>query len=139
MQSDSRIAHSEVHPELASESVSDTDQEVQGSERQHDVLRLQAHMIPSIRASFSAALDDLDAALGQLRRNGLLAQPWLGDETSSEVAAHYTRRAMEAPDSSYRSLQQYRAELGRVHDTLQRMEDHYLGTDQVAADQYRRT
>ena len=55
------------------------------------------------------------------------------------MAAHYTRRAMEAPDSSYRSLQQYRAELSHVHDTLQRMEDQYLGTDQVAADRYRRT
>ena len=109
------------------------------SERQHDVLRLQDHMIPSLRASFGAALDELDAALGQLRRNGFLAQPWLGDETSTEVAAHYTRRAMEAPDSSYRSLQQYRAELGRVHDTLQRMEDQYRGADQRAADRHRRT
>ena len=54
------------------------------------------------------------------------------------MAAHYTRRAMEAPDSSYRSLQQYRAELSRVHDTLQRMEDQYLGADQDAADRYRR-
>jgi hypothetical protein len=71
-------------------------------------------------------------------RNGFLAQPWLGDETSGEVAAHYTRRAMEAPDSSYRSLQQYRAELSRVHDTLQRMEDQYLGADQDAADRHRR-
>jgi hypothetical protein len=119
--------------------VSGIDREVQVSERQHDVLRLQPHMIASLRATFSAALDELDAALGQLRRNGFLAQPWLGDETSSEVAAHYTRRAMEAPDSSYRSLQQYRAELSHVHDTLQRMEEQYRGTDQDAADRYRRT
>jgi len=109
------------------------------SERQHDVLRLQPHMIATLRATFSAALDELDAALGQLRRNGFLAQPWLGDEASGEVAAHYTRRAMEAPDSSYRSLQQYRAELSHVHDTLQRMEEQYRGADQGAADRYRRT
>ena len=55
------------------------------------------------------------------------------------MAAHYTRRAMEAPDSSYRSLQQYRAELSRVHDTLQRMEDQYRGADHTAADRYRRS
>ena len=45
---------------------------------------------------------------------------------------------MEAPDSSYQSLQQYRAELSRVHDTLQRMEDQYRSTDRDAADRYRR-
>jgi hypothetical protein len=96
-------------------------------------------MVPSLRASFSAALDQLDVALGQLRRNGLLAQPWLGDETSSEVAAHYTKRAMEAPDSSYQALQRYRAELARVHDTLQHMEEQYRSADHAAADRYRRT
>ena len=68
-----------------------------------------------------------------------MPQPWLGDETSSEVATHYTRRAMDAPDSSYRSLQQYRAELSHVHDTLQRMEEQYLGADRGAADGSRRT
>ena len=46
-----------------------------------------------------------------LSRSGYLPGPWLGDEASSEVAAHYTRRAMEASDSSYQALQQYRAEL----------------------------
>jgi hypothetical protein len=107
-------------------------------ERQQAVLHLQPDMIPTLRASFAAALDQLDEALGRLRRSGMLAHPWLGDEASSEVAAHYTRRAMEAPDSSYRSLQQYRAELSRVHDTLQRMEDQYRSTDRDAADRHRR-
>ena len=55
------------------------------------------------------------------------------------MAAHYTRRAMEAPDSSYQALQQYRAELACVHDTLQRMEDHYRRNEQAAADRHRRT
>jgi hypothetical protein len=108
------------------------------TERQQAVLHLQPDMIPMLRASFAAALDQLDEALGQLRRSGMLAHPWLGDEASSEVAAHYTRRAMEAPDSSYQSLQQYRAELNRVHDTLQRMEDQYRSTDRDTADRYRR-
>jgi len=108
-------------------------------ERQQAVLQLQPHMVPSLRATFSAALDQLDDALGHLRRSGVIAQPWLGDEISSEVAAHYTRRAMEAPDSSYQALQQYRAELACVHDTLQRMEDQYLHTDQATADRLRRS
>ena len=105
-------------------------------ERQQAVLHLQPDMIPTVRASFAAALDQLDEALGRLRRSGMLAHPWLGDEASSEVAAHYTRRAMEASDSSYQSLQQYRAELSCVHDTLQRMEDQYRRTDRDAADRH---
>ena len=107
--------------------------------RQQEILRVQPHMIPGT----ARRLRDRDRPARRralnLRRSGYLPQPWLGDETSSEVAAHYTRRAMEAPDSSYRSLQQYRAELSHVHDTLQRMEEQYLGADQGAADRYRRT
>ena len=106
-------------------------------ERQRAVLRLQLDMVPDLRVTFSAALDQLDDALAHLRRSGVLLRPWLGDEVSSEVAAHYTRRAMEAPDSSYQALQQYRAELAQVHDTLQRMEDQYLRTEEVA--RFRRT
>ena len=55
------------------------------------------------------------------------------------MAAHYTRRAMEQPDSSYRALLEYEAELTRVRDTLQRMEDHYRRNEQAAADRHRRT
>ena len=96
-------------------------------------------MIPGLRAAFAAASINSTWRSADSAGAAILPQPWLGDETSGEVAAHYTRRAMEAPDSSYRSLQQYRAELSRVHDTLQRMEDQYLGADQGAADRYRRT
>jgi hypothetical protein len=46
---------------------------------------------------------------------------------------------MEQPDSSYRALLEYEAELTRVRDTLQRMEDQYLHTDQASADRLRRT
>jgi len=95
--------------------------------------------IPTVRAAFADALDQLDVALLRLGRAGYLPGPWLGDEISSEVAAHYTRRAMEAPDSSYQALQQYRAELARVHDILQRMEDHYLRTEDAADARFRRT
>jgi hypothetical protein len=99
------------------------------SERQQDVLQLQPHMIPALRHAFGTALDQLDSAIGQLRRSGNLSEPWLGDEASSETAAHYARRAMGATDSSFASLQLYRSELNRVHDTLQQMEDHYRRTE----------
>jgi hypothetical protein len=94
---------------------------------------------PLYGATVSAALDQLDDALGHLRRSGVLAHPWLGDEISSDVAAHDTRPAMEQPDSSYRALLEYEAELTRVRDTLQRVEDHDRRTDQTAASLLRRT
>jgi hypothetical protein len=98
-------------------------------EHQTSVLRLQPHMIPALRAAFSSAVNQVEAALVNLGRAGHLPTPWLGDEVSEEVAAHYTHRAMDAPDSSFKSLQQYRAELARIHDALQRMEDDYRRTE----------
>ncbi len=94
-------------------------------DRPRDVMRREAHAIPALRDAFSTALDQIDAALGELRRAGNISAPWLGDETSHTVAAHYNRRAMTDPDSSYRSLEQYRNELLRIHDTLQQMEEAY--------------
>ena len=86
-------------------------------------------MIPRVRAAFSTALDQVNRTIVDLNRSGYLPEPWLGDEASNEVAAHYTRRAMDAPDSSYQALVAYHAELRRIHDTLQQMEDHYLRTE----------
>ena len=94
-------------------------------DRRQNVLRVQPHMIPALRANFRSAVDRLTEVTNTLRRDGNVSEPWLGDETSADVAAHYTRRAMDDPDSSYQSLVAYRDELLRVHDTLQRMEDEY--------------
>ena len=106
-------------------------------ERQQDSLRLQPHMIPALRTSFRAAVDQLATAIGELRRGGNLSAPWLGDETSNEVAAHYTLRAMNAPDSSYQSLVAYHSELKRIHDTLHQMEADYLRNENQTADTFR--
>jgi hypothetical protein len=109
-------------------------------ERQHDVLRVDPEAISLIRAAFGAALDQVENSIINLGRSGYLRTPWLGDESSLEAAKHYTERAMEAPDSSYNALVAYRNELTRVYNTLQRMEDEYLGTDhQASADLRRRT
>lgn len=86
-------------------------------------------MIPNLRNAFAEALAQLNDALTGLRREGNLSTPWLGDEVSNEVAAHYTSRAMDGPGSSYESLVAYRDELGRIHDTLQQMEDDYRRTE----------
>ena len=99
------------------------------SDRQQDTLHLQPHMIPLIRQAFATSLGQLNDVLVGLRREGNLAQPWLGDEASHEVAAHYMERAMNGPESSYQALVAYRDELGRVHDTLHQMEAAYRRTE----------
>ena len=94
-------------------------------DRPQDVLRLQPQMIPQLRTQFGTALEQVNAAVFALNQGGYVPEPWLGDESSQAVADHYSRRAMDDPDSSYRYLIAYRDELTRVHDTLQRMEDEY--------------
>jgi hypothetical protein len=90
-------------------------------------------MIPELREAVGAAVDQVNNALLGLNRQGYLVEPWLGDESSRAVADFYTRRAMSDPNSSYQSLVAYQAELRRVHDTLQRMEDEYRRADHNAA------
>ena len=102
-------------------------------DRRQDVLRLQPHMIPALRSTFSSAIDQVKNAMLELSRGGYLTAPWLGDETSSDVAIHYTQRAMQGPDSSYDALVSYRNELARVHDTLQQMEADYHRTEAANA------
>lgn len=108
------------------------------NERGRALLQLEPDMIPMLRAEFDSALSHLAQALVDLGSRGYLQAAWLGDETSAAVAEHYTRRAMEHPDSSYRALLEYEAELTRARDTLQRMEDQYRSTDRDTADRYRR-
>ena len=86
-------------------------------------------MIPALRAAFQSAIAQLNDALVGLSRHGFLPTPWLGDETSKEVAAHYTAQAMSGTNSSYKALVAYHQQLNQVHDTLRRMEAEYLRTD----------
>ncbi len=94
-------------------------------DRERDILRYEAGALAALRGEFRSAIDQVSKALADVYRRGYLPGPWLGDEISAEVAAHYTRRAMDGPDSSYHALLSYRDELTRIHDTLQRMEEAY--------------
>ena len=99
------------------------------SERQQQILHVEPSMIPALRAAFQSAIAQLNDALVGLSRHGFLSTPWLGDESSKEVAAHYTAQAMSGTNSSYQALVAYHQQLNQVHDTLQRMEAEYLRTD----------
>ncbi len=107
------------------------------AKHQQDVLRLGPEVLLALRVEFRIAVDQVSIALAELKRRAYLPGPWLGDETSAEVAAHYTRRAMDDPDSSYHALISYRDELTRIHDTLLRMEDAYRRGEDAEAVRWR--
>ena len=67
--------------------------------------------------------------LGRIRNDGYLVEPWLGDEISLEVRDFYNRHVMDSTDGPYAALVAYEAELLRVRDTLQQMEDEYRRTE----------
>jgi hypothetical protein len=94
-------------------------------------------MVPALRAEFRTAVDQVNEVLTELDRKGYLPAPWLGDETSSETAVHYTNRALQGPGSSRQALTAYRDELTRVHDTLHQMEADYLRNENQTADTFR--
>jgi uncharacterized protein YukE len=106
--------------------------------RQEDVLRIQPYMASAMRAHIGAAINSINATVATLNQHGYLAEPWLGDETSGVVAAHYAAQAMEGTESAYRSLVAYRDELVRVHDALENVEDNYHRTERDMANRFGR-
>jgi hypothetical protein len=92
-------------------------------------LRLALRTIPMMRAAFDGALIDIRQHLIRLQNEGYLGEPWLGDEISLEVRDFYNRHVMDSTDGPYAALVAYEAELLRVRDTLQQMEDEYRRTE----------
>lgn len=82
-----------------------------------------------MRIAYEEALDALRRQLRRLQNEGYLGAPWLGDEMSLEVRDFYNRHVMDAVDGPYAALVAYEAELLRVRDTLQQMEDEYRRTE----------
>jgi hypothetical protein len=95
----------------------------------HVTLRVEPRSIPNLREAFEEALTSLGAQLRRLQNEGYLREPWLGDEISAEVADFYNRRVMDSTDGPYAALVAYEAELLKVRDTLQLMEDEYRRTE----------
>jgi hypothetical protein len=92
-------------------------------------LRLEPHTIPAVRAAFDGALAELTHQLMRLRRDGVIPEPWLGDPISAKVVDYYHQQVMDAPDGPYAALVAYEAELLKVRDNLQVLEDHYRRTE----------
>jgi hypothetical protein len=92
-------------------------------------LRLELQAIPAVRAAVDDALAELSSQLLRLRHQAIIPEPWLGDPTSASVLAHYQQRVVEAADGPLAAMRAYEAELVRIRDTLQVMEDQYLRAD----------
>jgi hypothetical protein len=92
-------------------------------------MRIEPSAIPAVRAAFDASLAELRPHLRQLRQEAYISEPWLGDPVSAEAAAAYNDRVMDAANGSYAAMVAYEAELLRIRDSLQAMEDHYRRTE----------
>lgn len=92
-------------------------------------LHLEPHALPMVRSAFEDAIAEVQAHLARLGRTGFIPEAWLGDPVSAEVQAHYNTTVMEASDGPYAALVAYEAELTRIRDNLQLMEDHYRRTE----------
>lgn len=93
------------------------------------MLRVEPRSIPKLRAAFDDALLRIGEHLRRLQNEGYLGEPWLGDEISRHVRDFYNDHVMNSPTGPYAALVAYEAELLRVRDTLQRMEDEYRRTE----------
>ena len=96
-------------------------------------------MIPALRAAFDRPSLSSGRRWSTSANRGYLARRLARRRDQREVAAHYTRRAMEAARLVVPGALEYGRSSTRVRDTLQRMEDQYLHTDQATADRLRRT
>jgi hypothetical protein len=88
-------------------------------------LRIEPGAIPAVRAAMDDALAELRPHLVRLGQEGYIAEPWLGDPVSAEVARVYNVKVMDAADGPYAAMVALEAELLRVRDALQLMEEDY--------------
>jgi hypothetical protein len=93
------------------------------------VLRVEPSALPALRTAFDDSLTELSSHLVRLRSEGYIPEPWLGDSTSAAVASHYNSRVMDAADGPYAAMVALEAELLRIRDSLQVLEDHYRRTE----------
>jgi hypothetical protein len=101
-------------------------------------LRVEPHAIPEVRAVFEDAVGELTYELNQLRQDGYIPEPWLGDPMSAMVQQAYNSRVMDAIDGPYHALVTYLGELTRVRDHLVAAEAEYTRTEGANAEMWGR-
>jgi hypothetical protein len=85
--------------------------------------------IVALRASVEVGIDELNTQLLRLGMDGYIPEAWLGDPVSASLLSHYNTTVMDSPDGPYAALKAYEAELIKIRDNLQLLEDHYRRTE----------
>jgi hypothetical protein len=94
-----------------------------------DILRVDPHRLTAVREAYDKALDELEPQLDHLRYAGLIQTPWLGDDVSKEVVAHYNNTVMTSDLGTYQAMRRYGIELKAIRDQFAQMEQAYLAAE----------
>jgi hypothetical protein len=104
-----------------------------------DMFRVDPQRLTAVREAYDKALDELITQLNALGQVGHIETPWLGDDVSDKVKAHYNSTVMGPDRGAYQAMQTYRDELKAVRDQVAEMERAYLAGESTAADVMPRT
>jgi glutathione S-transferase len=85
--------------------------------------------LTAVREAYDRALDELEPQLDQLLDAGFIRTPWLGDNVSNAVVAHYNRTVMESDLGTFQAMQRYSTELKAIRDQFAQMEQAYIATE----------
>jgi hypothetical protein len=92
-------------------------------------LMVEPSAIPAVRMALEEAISEVQAHVSRLGRAGFLSDAWMGDPVSESVRVDYNSVVMGPKDSLYAAMVGYEAELTRIHQSLQLMEEHYRRTE----------
>lgn len=101
------------------------------------LLHVQLDAIPAVRAAFEEGLAELTPHLVLLQDEALIRQPWLGDDTSADVVAHYDQRVIKDAQGPLAAMRQYEQELLRILDSVKAIEASYPQIDDANAGGFR--
>jgi hypothetical protein len=90
-----------------------------------DMLRVDPHRLTAVREAYDKALNELGPQLDSLLDAGFIRTPWLGDDVSDEVVAHYNNTVMNSDLGAYRAMRKYEEELKAIRDRFAQMEQSY--------------
>ena len=101
------------------------------------LLHVQPEAIPAVRAAFEEGVAQVRSHLVLLQDEALIRQPWLGDDTSAAVVAHYDQRVIQDGEGPLAAMRQYEQELIRILDSLKAIESSYPRVDDANAGGFR--
>jgi hypothetical protein len=90
-----------------------------------EVLRVNPQRLTAVRTAYDQALNELGKQLADLFRFGFVRAPWLGDDVSKEVVAHYNNAVMSSDLGTYQAMRRYEAELKAIRDQFAQIEQSY--------------